>query len=305
MKTKDVNKVVMRSPINIYGGKARLVNYLIPLIYAADPIRYVEVCAGGAQLTFALRKHTKEVINDVNENLVAFFRVMKSSPAALTKRIVATPFSHAEFIRAREIFFSKAKHSDIDRAWAAWTACTMGFSHDPKSWGFDHNGKTERTLQNKRVLFKELAADYAERLETVTIENQDLLKVIKRYDSKDTLFFIDPPYFNSDMGFYKGFSEEKFKQTLEALSKIKGKFVLTSYPSSVLETFTKKNRWGQRKIALKVTVNQRAGAPRKEKQEVITWNYDEGKIALNGTDGSPHPAFMIARILEMIFTYRK
>ena len=303
MKTLEKKKPEMISPISIYGGKARLVSYLLPLFYAADPVRYVEVCAGGAQLFFALPKHEKEVINDINDNLVAFFRVLKTNPKALEKRIKATPYSHADYLRARDIFFSKKKYSDLDRAWAAWAGCTMGFSHDPKSWGFDHNGKCERRLKYRREQMHDLSQKYAQRLESVTIENDDLLKVIKRYDSKDTLFFVDPPYFNANMGFYSGFTEEKFRGALEALSKIKGKFILTTYPSEVLSEFTKKNHWRQRGIVLHVSVNNRQNIPQKKKTEVITWNFDESKGALNGLDGANHPAFLIARMLELIFTH--
>ncbi len=305
MKTKQADKPVLRSPLNIYGGKARMVQYIMPLIYAANPVRYVEVCAGGAQLTFALRQHKKEVINDINGNLVAFFRVLKTNPNALTRRITATPFSHSEFKRAREIFFSKKKHSDLDRAWAAWAGCTMGFSHDPKSWGFDHHGKMERKVRNKRDTFKEMADTYRERLETVTIENDDLLKIIKRYDSPETLFFFDPPYFNSDMGFYGGYTEEQFREALKALSNIKGKFVMTTYPSDALKEFTDKKRWRKRSIPLTVSVNNRKGVTPKQKIEVITWNFDESSGALNGLNGGVHPAFMIARILEVMFSFGK
>jgi DNA adenine methylase len=107
------------------------------------------------------------------------------------------------------------------------------------------------------------------------------------------------------MGFYGGFTEKKFRETLAMLSGIKGKFILTSYPSKPLDEFTKKKRWRQRTIPLRVQVNNKKGAPLKMKKEVITWNYDESKGALNGLDGTTHPAFMIARILELIFSYRK
>ncbi|MEW6469646.1 MAG: DNA adenine methylase [Bacteroidota bacterium] len=295
---------MLKSPLNIYGGKARLVKYILPLIYAADPVRYVEPCAGGAQMTFALPKHRKEVINDINGNIVAFFRVLKTKQPEFIRKVVGTPYSRSEFQRAKEIFFSPHDYSDIDRAWAAWAGCTMGFAHSPQSFGFDHNGEREVNLKNKRDRIEREAGVFAQRLETVTIENDDLQKIIKRYDTPDTLFFIDPPYFNSDMGFYSGYTEEKFKSLLEQLSGIKGKFVLTSYPSELLGKYTKKNKWRQRGIVLKVAANNTANSKHKQKTEVITWNFDESAGALSGLDGSPHPAFLIARILELIITYR-
>ena len=103
------------------------------------------------------------------------------------------------------------------------------------------------------------------------IENRDALKVIKLWDTKDTFFYCDPPYFNSAMGHYKGYTEQDFENLLKVLSEIKGKFILSSYPSELIEKYTKKYKWHTQKIeGIPVSVSL---GKRKMKTEVLTGNF--------------------------------
>lgn len=74
------------------------------------------------------------------------------------------------------------------------------------------------------------------------------------------------------MGHYGGYTEQDFTDLLELLSQIKGKFLLSSYPSEILERYTKKSGWHAIKKELFVMVNIKAGDPKK-KTEVLTANY--------------------------------
>jgi DNA adenine methylase len=107
-------------------------------------------------------------------------------------------------------------------------------------------------------------------LALVQLENRDALKVIQTRDKEDTFFYIDPPYFNSDCGHYDGYTELDFKALLNLLSSIKGRFLLSSYPSPVLDEFVKSNDWQQ------LTFNKHLSATSKKgsrKTEVLTSNY--------------------------------
>ena len=95
--------------------------------------------------------------------------------------------------------------------------------------------------------------------------------IFHRQDNKDDFFYCDPPYFNSDMGHYKGYTEKDFENLLESLSKIKGKFLLSSYPSELIERYTKKYKWHTQKIeGIPVSVGL---GKHKMKTEVLTGNY--------------------------------
>ncbi|MEO6883117.1 MAG: DNA adenine methylase [Bacteroidia bacterium] len=125
-----------------------------------------------------------------------------------------------------------------------------------------------RTLSNKREAFTK---EYAKRLEQVQIECKDALKVIEQYDGKDTFFYLDPPYFNSDCGHYKGYTEQDYEKLLQALEKIQGKFLLSSYPSELLNTYVTKNNWRKQEKEQTILLSHQT---KKKKTEVMVYSYD-------------------------------
>lgn len=136
-----------------------------------------------------------------------------------------------------------------------------------ETWGYGvANNKSELRLNNKRESFLEA---YKERLNIVQLECRDALKVIQSRDRETSFFYIDPPYFNSDCAHYGGYTKEDFRALLLLLSTIKGKFLLSSYPSDVLGEFQKQFAWHQISFDKNVSV----GKSGKRKSEVLTANY--------------------------------
>jgi DNA adenine methylase len=90
-------------------------------------------------------------------------------------------------------------------------------------------------------------------------------------DTTTSFFYIEPPYYNSDCGHYDGYTIDDFRQLLTALTKLEGKFLLSSYPSPILTEFTKANNWYQISREMNVSVNK--GVSGKKKVEVFTANY--------------------------------
>ena len=85
-------------------------------------------------------------------------------------------------------------------------------------------------------------------------------------------FYVDPPYYNSDMGHYDGYSIDNFEALLKLLSEIKGKFMLSSYPSPILQKYAKQFKWNIKTIDSKVSVSSKKDYL-KRKTEVLTMNY--------------------------------
>ena len=75
----------------------------------------------------------------------------------------------------------------------------------------------KKTL-NKKLQFNKGIAD---RLEWVSLENDDAVNVIKRLDFEDAFFYLDPPYINTNQGHYKGYMDADFEKLLQCLSTIK------------------------------------------------------------------------------------
>jgi DNA adenine methylase len=274
----------MKTPITYYGGKQTLMKYLLPLIPAHRI--YCEPFFGGGAMFFAKPKSEVEVINDSNGEVINFFKVLKTKFPALQKEIQSTLHSRDLYKKAMAIYKNPKSHSDIQRAWALWTATNQGFAGMIGSWGFGKTNSKEKAVASKRENFTRL---YEDRLKTVQVENNDALKVIARCDDKDAFIYCDPPYIGSDQGHYSGYTEAQYKTLLQALSKLKGKFLLSSYPSKILNQYIKKYRWRTQRIEKHVAVTK---LTEKMKTEMLVFNYDPAKI-------KPHKTESDTKILEL------
>lgn len=256
----------MRPPFSYYGGKQKLAKRIIELL--PDHNLYAEPFLGGGAVFWNKPPSNVEVINDTNSELINFYRMVKTDFVSLEKEIMISLHSRDLHRQASVIYNNPDMFTEIKRAWAVWMLANQSFSSMlDSSWGYDiSNPTTSKKINNRRESF---TIDYAIRLQQVQIESTDAIRIIKSRDKSDSLFYCDPPYFNSDCGHYDGYSKEDFAQLLKTLESIKGRFVLSSYPSEILKDFTKKNRWETYVIPQKVTV-ARKKHERKPKLEVIT-----------------------------------
>ena len=139
------------------------------------------------------------------------------------------------------------------------------------NFGYDKtDNTTTKKITNKRNQF---TIDYAERLQNVAVECADALYIIGSRDTVDAFFYVDPPYFNSDCGHYDGYSEQDFENLLKLLAGIKGKFLLSSYPSDLLNRYVKQYGWKFKTFESGVSVKAKAGYM-KRKWEMLTANFE-------------------------------
>jgi DNA adenine methylase len=146
----------------------------------------------------------------------------------------------------------------------------QGFSTKIGTWGYDKN-KRAHTIQNKIDQFNE---QLSERLKRVQIEQNDAHKVIKSRDTEESFVYADPPYIDSNQGHYGGYSHEHYERDLQALQAMQGKFLLSSYPSEILNKYIKENGWHTRQVEKILSASNGATQKkRKTKIEVLTANY--------------------------------
>jgi DNA adenine methylase len=214
-----------------------------------------------------------EVINDTNGELINFYRVIRTNFKKLDKEIKSTLHSRDLHHAAKIVLGYPKLFDEVKRAWAIWTLANQSYASKLNgSWGYDRKeNRSVKQLQSKRTFF---SIDYAERLEQVQIENRDALKIIDTWDSKDAFFYCDPPYINTNQGHYKGYTEEDFEKLLILLSKIKGKFLLSSYPSEMLTKYAKQNKWSIKKINMALALASNPDSKVKRKIEVLTANFN-------------------------------
>lgn len=257
----------MKTPVSYYGGKQQMVKEILPLI--PKHTQYVELFFGGGSVFFAKPRSEHEVINDLNLQVINFYKVLKTDFDKLNKLIQATLHSEYDYQKSMDILKAPLENK-IEYAWAFWCQTTLCFSNIIYGgFAFGNDERCARTTYNKKLNFDER---YLRRIEKAEIFNRDALELIKLKDSPDTFFYIDPPYVSSNCGHYDGYTMDDFKNLLDALSNIKGKFLLSSYPEDILMEYRSKFGWHLRDIEKQVNVTgKREGS--KMKTECLTYNY--------------------------------
>lgn len=263
------NTISFRTPVTYYGGKQKLVPYILPRI--PQHVSYIEPFAGGAAIFFAKQPSEIEVLNDTNKELINFYRVVQNDFVALEKEIRISLHSRDLHRKAMVINAHADLFTEVKRAWAIWVLSSQSFCAQlDGNWGYDKTeNRTTKLIQAKKERFTE---ELAIRLQNVQIEATDALYVIRSRDAEQSFFYCDPPYYNSDCGHYNGYSLQDYENLLATLVKIKGKFLLSSYPSEILLKYAKKYGWYMWSLEQKVTVNAKSGYL-KRKVEVLTANY--------------------------------
>jgi DNA adenine methylase len=259
----------VKSPIIYYGGKTNMLKHILPLI-PGDHRIFVEPFFGGGAVFFGKEKSDVEVINDNLDMAVNFYQVLKNNYPELKQRIDTTLHAEQMYLGSRNILKNPEQFDEVSRAWAFWAQAALCFSHTIFGGFAFAKSKVARTTANRVDQFTE---ELSKRLRHTQIFCRNALDVIERFDSKDTFFYLDPPYANSDCGHYnKG--RDVFYDLLKLLPKLKGKWLLSSYPGEELNELRKITGANFRDVVKNLSVSGKHNAG-KTKTECLTWNYPE------------------------------
>lgn len=259
----------MKTPISYYGGKQTMLKHILPLI--PKHTIYTEAFCGGCAVMFAKPLVKSEIINDINGELINFYCVAKSYSDRLIAEINNTLHARDHYDLANTIYSNPKKYDAIKRAWAVWALSKLSFASQlGGSFGFDMNGTMAKKVRNAKDNFSEMLCH---RLDRVTIENDDAMKVIARYDRPGAFHFVDPPYVGSDCGHYADtFGDDNLRELLELLTNIKGKFMLTMFPCDIIEAYATRNGWVIHRIERTISASKEASG-RRQQEEWMVCNY--------------------------------
>jgi len=258
-----------------YGGKFSHINWLLPLL--PDCHHYCEPFAGSAAVLLNRDPSPVETYNDLDGEVVNFFRVLRSQKDQLIEKISLTPFSREEFAQACEIdtaiepierarrFYVRARQVRTGLAQRAslgrWANCK-----NTSRGGM--SGVVSRWLGGIDAL-----PEIAERLLRVQIENRPALEVINLYDSSNTLFYCDPPYLHSTRGDSNAYSNEMsnndHRLLAERLNTVQGKVAVSNYDDPLLDELYPAKRW-QKIVGPEHTIH----STKDRRREVLWINYD-------------------------------
>lgn len=262
----------MRPPLTYWGGKQMLLSHILPLIPSHQA--YVEPFAGGAAVFFAKTPAKVNILNDTHAEVVNFYQVLKSPRLRrrLMAKLEATPYSRKLYLRAIDIFFSPQDRTKIERAWALFTACGQAFNARlTPSWSVSSTISRAGAWQRKINLTQ--SKEMGTLLSQAQIDNRDACDVI-RMAKPDSFIYADPPYVGANQGHYSGYDYTHFEALLKALEKTEAKFMLSSYPSELLQLYSERNQWITKKIICPHNSSpRRINGKRTQKTEVLTMNY--------------------------------
>ncbi len=261
-----------------YGGKYSHLDWLLPLL--PNTKHYCEPFGGSAAVLINREPAPIETYNDLDGELVNFFRVLREDKGSLLEAIGLTPFSREEFEQAIELptepisdlerarrFFIRARQV---RTGLAQTASSGRWAHCLLTSRAGMAGAVSRWLGSVEGL-----SEIAQRLLRVQIENAPAIDVIRRYDSKETLFYCDPPYPHDSRGDSRAYAyemtDDDHRQLAAVLHEVQGKVALSSYASPLMTEL-----YGDWQCIEAPT--KKAHSVKKERAELLWINYSLDEV---------------------------
>jgi len=247
------------------GGKSQLARTIIDML--PEHKTYVEVFGGAGWVLFKKTPSNVEVINDINDDLINLYRILKFHFDAFLTEFELLLFSRTQF----DDFKGKQSGlTDIQRAVKFYYLLRSSFGCQLDGSFTYSKDRTNRMRLGERL--REHLLSIHERLQNVIIENRSYDYVINRMDSPDTLFYLDPPYWDCENVYGKGiWSKDDFYTLKDKLDKIKGKFILSLNDVPEVRELFKDYQMTHRKI--RWSVNSKAANEDHNGNELIIYNF--------------------------------
>ncbi len=231
MRTQSTNiinfeQVKPTEPIAPYlGGKRLLAKTIVPIIEKIPHNIYAEPFMGMGGIFFRRTQKPKcEAINDINSEIVNMFRMVERFPDYLADMLKFKICSRAEF--KQMLATPPLLLTELERAVRYLYIQKNAFGGKVRGQAFGVDvGRSGRLISEKLI---PQIQELHRRLAGVYIECLPYQEFITRYDRKDTLYYLDPPYWNCENDYGKGiFGKADFDELAKRLKEIKGKFIMS------------------------------------------------------------------------------
>jgi len=268
-----------RPVLRYYGSKWTLAPWIISHL---PPHRiYVEPYAGAASVLFRKAVSKVEVINDLNDELINVYKVLRdeSDGRKLRRLLDMTPYARREWEGAQHPAkepIEQARRTIIKAYFTHGTAGVGGFKASDNSSGVTNARGWQTYISALEAI--------TNRLRGVVIEHRDALEVIEQQDSAETLFYIDPPYQAETRKVSQVYKHEMASadhtKLLNHLNKLKGMAALSGYECDYYQEIL--SNW-QRFTMKAYSFNKGSAGSRVE----VLWLNDAARKRLNASSLQP------------------
>ena len=227
---------MLNSPIKWAGGKSRLRQAVIDLL--PPHTCYVEIFGGAAWVLFGKPPSDVEILNDIDQELINFFRVVKYQPQEFVASFDLELVSRAEFKRLAAL--DPLQLDDLQRAHRFYYIIMAGWGGElnyPRFQTSITDGGHGNRLIGALETLKQRVEPIHERLSTVIIENLDWRNCIDKYDRENTVMYLDPPYPGNGVNYFHNMRDwHEHEELANRLRQAKCKWVLSSYDTEEVHT---------------------------------------------------------------------
>ena len=287
----------LTQPIKWHGGKYYLRKWIISLmpphlhyvepffggggiLLARDPAR--DWMAGEGEKLVAAQRGCSEVVNDLHGELTNFWKVLQNAEdfTSFRQRVELTPFSEVEFKEALATSRKTSSTEDTSETRVARAVLFFVLARQSRQGLMTDFATLSRNRTRGRINEQvnawlgvvEGLPDVHKRLRDVLILQQDACDVIRRQDGPSTLFYCDPPYVHetrSTTGEYAfEMTEDQHRTLLDILAGIKGRFMLSGYPSKLYAEWEERHGWNRHECLID---NKAAAGKVKETKTECVW----------------------------------
>ena len=254
----ELRKPSLISPLCRIGNKYYDRHHIIP--YIPNHKCYVELFVGSGSIFFNKKKAESNILNDLDKSIIEYFRMLKVVSNDWTK------YPELDTLLKKKKYWNEIP-----------LTVEYKLVHEIIKFGYGFGSKPvikESAIYRERkplIKLKKYLLKWQDNLQDVILEEEDYADIIKKYDSIDTFFFLDPPYENTDKSFkYAQDKDFSFTRLLDEVKKINGKFLMTINDSPFIE-----NLFKDFNIMKIMAINKfRNGRKGKDRKELLISNYE-------------------------------
>lgn len=265
----------MKAIVKYPGSKWSIAKWIIS--YFPEHQSYLEPFFGSGAVLFNKPRSHIETVNDLDGDVVNLFGWIKRDPERLAREIYYTPYARQVY----EDAFAAVPEDSLGKAVNFYIRLNMGHGYrtngEKVGWKNDVQGRERSYASQDWCSLPEKIMQAAERLRGVQIENRPAIEVMRRFNNKKVLIYLDPPYMpgtrHGKQYRHEMYTEKEHEELLDAAVRHKGPLLISGYDTGLYNDALK--GWHRKEhICYSQTCSR--------KTEVLWMNFEpEGQMEIN------------------------